>query len=160
MTAGLTYRFLWRALFAVLCASASVVAAQEVLEGADAPPAAYAHARFVAASGCAYFRVTSDQGDFWLPRLDAARRPICGLAPSLGGSAGGDSPQMPELTAARLEAPKVKTLPVKLRKMRLKNTRYTPKIPDGIKVPRGYQQVWQDGRLNPYRGLLTTKPAP
>lgn len=78
-------------------------AAQQVLAGiktpAEVPPAGFAGPRYVDSAGCAFLRAEHGQAVIWAPQLNAARKPRCGLAPTVV------PPAQPVLAAAPAPVP-------------------------------------------------------
>ncbi len=92
----------------------------------EVPPAAFRGAQYIDSRGCVFARVTTGGRVAWIARIDGRREPLCGYAPSFSRPAVA-TPVPPRA------APEV----VRLAPM----------------VPPGYKRAWQDGRLNPRRGI-------
>lgn len=81
-------RLAYAALIAGVFASPAM--AQQLGEAfapAEIPPATYADAEYVDSLGCVYVRAGIGGSDTWVPRVTAARQPVCGMEPSLGPEA-------------------------------------------------------------------------
>jgi hypothetical protein len=50
---------------------------------AEPPPADFAGRQYVDSAGCAFVRATVNGATAWVLRLDAARQPVCGMAPTI-----------------------------------------------------------------------------
>ncbi len=109
---------------------AQALSMQEAGQPAEVPPADYAGTQFVDSRGCIYLRAGYGGEITWLPRVTRRREVICGQQPSYPAVT-----QSP--TAARP----------------LVSTRGVISPQTGFPVPRRYKVTWEDGRLNPFRGL-------
>ncbi|MEP5151404.1 SPOR domain-containing protein [Planktotalea sp.] len=86
-------RFLVMSLVAASCAiSVSEVSAQALSRDsgpAEIPPASFKGSQYVDSKGCVYIRAGVDGNTNWVPRVSRSREVVCGLTPSIAGSAAG-----------------------------------------------------------------------
>lgn len=66
------------------------------------PPPDFLAAQYVGRDGCAFVRMELEREVMWLPRLDAAGRPFCGLTPSLDAQGNILAPQAPVIVEAQV----------------------------------------------------------
>ena len=97
---------------------------------AEMPPANFSGIQFVDSRGCIYLRAGYGSEIIWLPRVTRMREVICGQNSS-----------EPAVTHGPIAAPP------------LVSTRGAISPRTGFPVPHGYKVAWEDGRLNPLRGL-------
>ena len=97
---------------------------------AEMPPANFSGIQFVDSRGCIYIRAGYGGQIIWVPRVTRKREVICGQNSSY-----------PAVTHGPIAAPP------------LVSTRGAISPLTGFPVPRGYKVAWEDGRLNPLRGL-------
>ena len=126
---------------------------------AELPPENFTANEYVDSAGCAYLRASVGGQVAWVARLDANRQPVCGLEPSLPAAvaaapvppdAGDKAP--PRQQPAR--APRPPTAAVPSVPSHLPAVAGAPQAVQQT-VPPGWRPAWQDGRLNPQRGVGT-----
>lgn len=84
------------AILAATCAfTFGEVAAQSLARDtgpAEQPPASFTGNQYVDSRGCVYIRAGVDGNTNWVPRVSRNRQLVCGLTPSLGGTATAAAP--------------------------------------------------------------------
>lgn len=84
----------WVAAIAVWVAAGSPAQAQTLVPGpAEPPPAGYSAREYVDSTGCVFERAGVSGAVLWVPRVGADRKPVCGQASSLGGTAAAAVPE-------------------------------------------------------------------
>ena len=131
---------------------------------ANLPPAGFSGQQFVDNRGCLFLRAGLGGTVNWVPRVDRARRPICGITPSFGAAAG---------VAAKAETtPVVNAVPFAAAGPAVVTRQFVVAAPvlaaasvlasaspaaapraAVMKTPAGYKPAWTDDRLNPLRGV-------
>jgi hypothetical protein len=152
---------------------------------AELPPSSFTGAQFVDSSGCAYIRAGRGDRATWVPRVTRDRKLLCGFRPIFGGAQAAATPAPKrDVTVAATPKPKrvvrriakpapvattIKTASVKpVKRPRVavassSTTRYGPAganrriAQSKIPVAKGFAPAWNDGRLNPMRGVGTTQ---
>ena len=118
------------------------------------PPSGFSGQQFIDNRGCLFLRAGFGDVINWVPRVDATRKPVCGLIPSFATEVAevevppsepvlASEPPAPVARAAAPPKPSVAALAVS-----------APAIP---KPPAGYELAWTDDRLNPLRGVGTAE---
>ena len=118
------------------------------------PPSGFSGQQFIDNRGCLFLRAGFGDVVNWVPRVDATRKPVCGLIPSFATEVAevevppsepvlATEPPTPGARAAAPPKPSVAALAVS-----------APAIP---KPPAGYELAWTDDRLNPLRGVGTAE---
>lgn len=143
---------------------------------AEVPPASFSSTQYVDSKGCVYVRAGVGASVTWVPRVTRSRELVCGYAPSLGRSA--TSVQATQKPSAAARAPStvttstvaqpqsttvVRAAPspapaptvVASSSVQQKAVYQQPKVQRTPRLPKGYKPVWDDGRLNPHRGVRT-----
>lgn len=149
-------RFLIAIIFCVF-AGVGRLAAQDLpkLSGpVDLPPPSFAGNEYVDGRGCVFTRARIDGNVTWLPRTNAARQQVCGMAPTLTPTRLAKAPVA--TSGARGAAhPTVAPEPRVIARHVYDNRQNTLVAA----VPHGYRSAWSDGRLNPHRTEMTLAPS-
>lgn len=149
------------AIVSGLAMLSGAVKAQDTLRApAEVPPAGYQGAQYVDSTGCIYIRAGAGSSVTWVPRVTRDRKPVCGFKPSLAASTQAEesAPQavvdlsaLPPTTQASSQLadvnPNARILPPHLYERR--------QMLSSVRVPKGYEPVWNDDRLNPRRAEQT-----
>ncbi|MEI4485892.1 hypothetical protein V8J36_06785 [Frigidibacter sp. MR17.14] len=129
--------------------------------------------RYVDSNGCAFQRATMGNRTIWAPVVGSDRNPMCGRPATVAGSApktrvarvvtvAPSSAAVVQAADGRVFCPRAFPM---LRKVPAPGggtmLRCMPLTPDmaGLQLlapPKGYKRTWEDGRLNPARGLRTS----
>lgn len=172
---------------AMLVFAVPALASTDLAEPAETPPFDFAGRQFVDSRGCAYIRAEVDGAVSWIPRLASDRTVLCGFQPTFSSEVAASTGSLPVvrpdtppaevetapvvLAAAVAERrPAAKPDPAAAKVVRVNGTsaapaakqpvyRAAPAAPSrtATSAPRGYRQVWDDGRLNPQRGKGTPR---
>jgi len=143
-------------------------ATAQVAGPAELPPESFGSQEYVDSTGCAFLRASIGGRVTWVPRLDSSRQPVCGLDPSLpaavaaapvsvplpasvGDKAPPRQPVRAVSTPQAAPAASVAAVP--------RNLPVVAGAPQAVQqaVPHGWRPAWQDGRLNPQRGVGTAQ---
>ena len=153
--AKLIYAF-WSVVF-IIAAAASAQTLQDDDGPAEIPPSSYTGKQYVDSRDCIYVRAGFDGNVVWVPRVDRARRLMCGFVPTFASvPAPAAAPAaketlvnvLPETRANPALAPAGSVQP------RLANISVAP-VTKEFRAPSGFKIAWTDGRLNPLRGPRT-----
>ena len=125
------------------------------------PPSGFSGQQFIDSRGCLYLRAGFGGAVNWVPRVDFARKPICGMIPSFGTAEvavvkADPAPVVPVAPVAAV-APTAVAPPVAVPKppvVAVANAAPAPQAaPANPTPPAGYELAWTDDRLNPLRGV-------
>ena len=169
------------ALAALLAASAPAAAVAQS-GPAELPSDEFAGRQYVDSTGCVFVRAEIDGVVTWALRLNRDRTPLCGYRPSMSAGLGQSTGSLPEIrpdappvildgasvieTAATAPAVAPVVVPAAASRPGVprRSDVYTGKFGGsstaavtGRRLPVGYKQVWDDGRLNPNRGPRTAE---
>lgn len=134
------------ALISVIASVGAVDALSMRVAGtpAELPPQGYDSPEYVDSRGCVYWRSGFDGGVVnWVPQVTRAGEVVCGRTPSVAAS----QAARPMVAARPAMTGKFGSVPI------ASNSRGAISPRTGFPVPSGYKVAWDDGRLNPQRGL-------
>lgn len=78
---------------------------------AETPPASYAARAYVDSRGCSYVRAVIDGTVTWVPRVNRAREPLCGLPPTFAAAPAEAAPPSPPPAPEVPAAPSIAAAP-------------------------------------------------
>ncbi|WP_425045632.1 SPOR domain-containing protein [Primorskyibacter sp. S87] len=166
--------------------TSGAVASNPLTPPAEFPPASYAGKQYVDSRGCVYVRASIDGVVAWAPRVTQQRQQVCGQKPTRvsasvatqvqtstaqttgasvrvapAATSGGSARAPARYIAWNYENGQRQKVGVLLNE----NTRVVPRhvydqqrLSQDVKVPRGYQRVWDDDRLNTRRAERSMRP--
>ncbi|MFK7867716.1 MAG: hypothetical protein AB8B58_00600 [Roseobacter sp.] len=138
------------------------------------PPATFKGTQYVDSDGCVYIRAGVDNIVRWVPRVTRDRRQVCGFVPTLDASAAGrtapvtsvevisvsDTTPRPAVAEDRFisgKSPASSALGAHSSEERFipDHTKAENAAMRSVTVPKGFEKVWQDDRLNVRRAEQT-----
>lgn len=149
---------------------------------AELPPLGFKGTQFVDSTGCVFIRAGFDGRERWVPRVLRSKKVVCGFKPSFELSQTRPNTRASGTVAASgpvlitLDGPAPAQVAPVLQPQATSQIAVTPitsvqrpkqnsAVPTGpeivraavgvVTVPKGYEPAWQDGRLNPKRGIPT-----
>ena len=127
----------------VAATAASALDLKTAGDPAEYPPLDYAGMVFVDSRGCMYQRMVQTNED-WIPTMASATQVECGHTPTFSGAYAQPGLAMTASTSDRM---------VVADRYPAATSRGPISPESGFPVPPGYKVAWEDGRLNPLRGL-------
>lgn len=117
---------------------------------AEIPPASFTSSQYIDSRGCVFIRAGYGGNTVWVPRVTRDRNLLCGMTPSIAGSAATSPEPIVEITSSTPIS-----APTNIRRTSGIIGTARPSTGSGTNMPSGFRAAWTDGRLNSSRGPRT-----